>query len=108
MTKYVFFYVGGGMPETEEESAKILKAWEDWFTDLGPAVVDGGYPFSPMAKSVASDGSVSDGPVGTMSTGYSIVEADSLDAATEMAKGCPNLMTGGQVSVYETLELDMG
>jgi hypothetical protein len=43
-----------------------------------------------------------------MSTGYSIVEAASLDAATEMAKGCPNLMTGGQVSVYETLELDMG
>ena len=29
MTKYVFFYVGGGMPETEEESAKIMKAWED-------------------------------------------------------------------------------
>jgi hypothetical protein len=105
MTKYVFFYVGGGMPESEEETAKVMKAWEDWYTDLGPAVVDGGYPFSPMAKSVASDGTVSEGPVGTMSSGYTIVEAESLDAAAEMARSCPNLMNGGQVSVFETIEV---
>jgi hypothetical protein len=102
MTKYVFFYLGGGMPETEEESAKVLKAW---FTGLGHAVVDGGYPFSPMAKSVARDGTVKDGPAGTMSSGYSIVEAESLDAAAEMAKGCPNLASGGEVSVFETIEV---
>lgn len=105
MTKYVFFYLGGGMPETEEESAKVLKAWEDWFTGLGPAVVDGGYPFSPMAKSVARDGTVKDGPAGTMSSGYSIVEAESLDAAAEMAKGYPNLASGGEVSVFETIQI---
>ena len=93
------------MPETEEESAKVMKAWEDWYTDLGPAVVDGGYPFGPTAKSVASDGTVSEGPVGTMSSGYTIVEADSLDAAAEMARGCPILMNGGEVSVFETIEV---
>ena len=105
MTKYVFFYVGGGMPESEEESAKVLKAWEDWFTDLGPAVVDGGYPFSPTAKSVVNNGTVKDGPAGTMSSGYSIVEAESLEAAAEMAKGCPTLASGGEVSVFETIEV---
>jgi hypothetical protein len=55
-----------------------------------------------MAKSIASDGTVSDGPVGTMASGYSIIKADSLDAAVEMAKGCPVLQGGGQISVYET------
>jgi hypothetical protein len=105
MTKYVYFYVGGGMPETEEESAKVMKAWEDWYKDLGSALVDGGYPFGPMAKSVASDGTVSDGPAGTMSSGYTIVEAASLDDAAEMAKGCPNLLSGGQVSVFETFDV---
>ena len=33
--------------------------------------------------------------------GYSIVKADSLDEATEMAKGCPALEFGGMVEVRE-------
>ncbi len=106
MTKYVYFYVGGGMPETEAETAQVLQAWENWYKDLGPAVVDGGYPFTPMAKSVASDGSVKDGPAGTMSSGYSIVEAESFDAAVKMAKGCPILSSGGEISVFETIEMN--
>lgn len=106
MTKYVYLYIGGGMPETEEDSAVVLKAWEDWFTGLGPAVVDGGYPFTPIAKSITSAGLVNDGPSGSLSTGYSIVEASSMDAAVEMAKGCPHLKSGGDVSVYETIEMN--
>jgi hypothetical protein len=64
--------------------------------------VDGGNPFTPIAKSIASDGTVSDGPVGTMATGYTIMSADSLDAVVEQAKSCPVLQSGGQVTVYET------
>jgi hypothetical protein len=37
-------------------------------------------------------------------SGYSIVEAPSLEAATKMAKGCPILRSGGQVAVYETFD----
>jgi len=37
-----------------------------------------------------------------MASGYSIIKADSLSAAVEMAKGCPILQSGGQISVYET------
>ena len=40
--------------------------------------------------------------MGPRATGYSIVEAGSIDTATEFAKGCPVLSTGGQVTVYET------
>ena len=90
------------MPETEEQQATVLKAWDDWYGALGESIVDGGAPFSPMAKSVNADGAVNDGPVGTAASGYTIVKADSLDVATEMAKGCPVLTDGGSVSVYET------
>ena len=38
-------------------------------------------------------------------TGYSILEADSLDAAVTLAKGCPVLQGGAGVSVYETFEV---
>lgn len=101
MADFVLLYSGGSMPESEAESAAVLEAWNAWYGKLGEAVVDGGNPFTPVAKSIASDGTVSDGPVGSMATGYSIVRAGSLDEAVEMAQGCP-VLQGGQISVYET------
>jgi len=38
-------------------------------------------------------------------TGYSIVSADSLDSAVELAKGCPVLEIGGAVDVYEAIAM---
>ena len=46
MAKYLLLYGGGSMPETEAEMAAVTKAWTDWFTELGPAVVDPGNPFN--------------------------------------------------------------
>jgi hypothetical protein len=74
------------MPESEEEQAAIMKAWTEWFGGLGSAIKDMGNPFTPMAKGVSGDGSISNGPVGTMATGYSIVQAESLDRAVDIAK----------------------
>jgi len=105
MAKYVLIYTGGSMPETEAEMAAVLQAWGAWYGGLGSAIVDGGNPFSPQAKSITSAGAVNDGPVGTMATGYTILAADSLDAAVGMAQGCPILQAGGQISVYETFEV---
>ena len=105
MAKFVLLYAGGGMPETEEETAKVMKAWEDWYTKLGAAVLDPGDPFTPVAKSVASDGTVSDGPAGSMASGYTILEAGSLDEAANMGKSCPILQSGGSISVYETIQM---
>lgn len=102
MANFVLLYTGGGMPETEAEQAAVMQAWGVWYGKLGSAVVDGGNPFTPVAKSIASNGTVSDGPVGTMATGYTIIKADSMDAAAEMAKSCPVLQSGGQITVYET------
>jgi hypothetical protein len=64
-----------------------------------------GNPFTPRAKRIAIDGSVSDGSVGTMASGYSILKAASLDAAVEMARGCPVLQGGAQISVFETFQV---
>lgn len=105
MAKYLLLYSGGGMPETEEETAKVLKAWEAWYGELGEAVVDPGNPIGPAAKSVGSDGTVSDGPAGTMATGYTIIEAESLDAAAKMAQSCPVLQGGADISVFETFDV---
>ena len=102
MANFVLIYSGGsGMAPTPAEQAATLKTWEAWFTKLGPAVVDMGSPFSPAVKHVVAGGKVGDGPAGTLSGGYSILKADSLGAATELAKGCPVLQGDGKVTVYE-------
>jgi len=101
VTDYVLLYGGGSMPETEAAQADVMKAWDSWFSTLGPALKDGGNPFTPMARRIAADGTVSDGAPGAAS-GYSIIQADSLDEATEMAKGCPVVQGGASITVYET------
>ncbi len=105
MANFVLLYSGGSMPESEAEQAAVMQAWTAWFGRLGSALVDGGNPFTGQAKSIASNGKVSDSPVGTMANGYSILKADSLGAAVELAKGCPVLQGGGQITVYETFNV---
>ena len=101
MADYVLLYSGGQMPETDEDRATVMKAWDGWMHQLGPALKDGGNPFTPgAAKTITADGALRDGAGST--SGYSILTADSLDAATEMAKGCPVLQGGAQIEVYET------
>lgn len=105
MANYLLLYHGGKMPESEAEQKAVMDDWIAWYTKLGSAVVDAGNPFSPMAKSVASDGKVSDGPAGSMASGYTVIKADSLDAAAAFAKSCPVLKGGASISVFETFDV---
>jgi hypothetical protein len=105
MAKFVLLLIGGTEPQGEAEQAAVMQAWTDWFTTLGENVVDPGNPFSSTVKHLTSNGTVNDGPLGARATGYSIIQADSLEAATQRAKSCPHLMSGGQITVYETFEV---
>ncbi len=105
MANYLLLYTGGGnMAPTQAERDAILQAWTAWFSKLGSSLIDAGNPFSGKAKSIARGGKTSDGSVGTLAPGYSIIKADSLDAAVELAKGCPQLKDGN-VTVYETFQV---
>lgn len=99
MANFVLVFHGGSMPETPEENARVLQAWADWFATLGTALVDAGNPAS-RTRTIATDGSVSDDPAGP--SGYSIIKADSLDDAVELAKSCPVLQGGASLQVVET------
>lgn len=102
MPKYIFAYHGGKMPETEEEGARVMKAWQDWYADMGGAVADGGAPVGP-SKTVSASGVADDGGANPLS-GYTLVNADSMEAAVEMAKGCP-ILDHGTVEVAEALPM---
>ena len=108
MANYLLLYSGGGaMPEDEAEMKKGLQDWTDWYTRLGKAVVDEGKPFTPQAKSITSNGHINVGAVECMASGYTIIKAESLDAAVALARSCPILKLEGNISVYETFDMMM-
>ena len=99
---FVFAYKGGSMAETPEAQEAAMKAWGEWFGTLGSAVVEMGNPFGP-STAVQADGSSGTATAGL--SGYSAVEADSLELAAKLAGGCPILANGGSVEVYEAIEM---
>jgi hypothetical protein len=100
---YLLLYSGGKMPETEEEQAAVMKAWTDWFGQLGGDLKDGGNPFTPNARGISADGSV--GAPKLEASGYSVIKAESIDDAVSKAKGCPVFQGGASLTVFETFEV---
>ena len=104
MTNFVLLYTGGGMPETEEMTAAVMADWGAWYGKMGEAVVDGGNPFG-NAKHVGADGAADGAASSPPATGYTIISAESLDAAVEAVTDHPHIKYGGQVSVHETFQM---
>lgn len=103
MAKYIFAYHGGGMPETPEEGERQMALWQEWYGELGASIVDGGAPVG-KSKTVSNGGSVADDGGANPLSGYTVVEAESFDAAVQMAKGCP-ILENGSVEVAECIEM---
>lgn len=113
MTEFTLLYRGGDLRRhSPEEIQKIYQKWAAWFEDLKKknALVAIGHPLEKETLIVQSDKSVSDGPFAEAKDvvgGYSIVSADSLKAAAELAKGCPILERGGSVEVRPNMPLNV-
>ncbi len=102
MPNYIIAYHGGNKPETPEEGVKHMAKWKAWVGGLGDAAVN---PAIPLGKSkTVSSGGVSDDGGSNPLSGFSIVKADSMDGALEMAKGRPHL-EHGTIEVAEVMEM---
>lgn len=103
MPQYMITYLGGNHPSSPEEGQKHFTKYMGWLSDLGEAAVS---PANPLkdTTTINPDGSVTSGGTTTMS-GFTVVEADSLDAALAMAKTCPFLEIGGSLEVSELMEM---
>ncbi|HVY51911.1 MAG TPA: hypothetical protein VHA07_10185 [Devosia sp.] len=104
MTKFLFAYHGGDQPASPAEGEKVTKAWMDWIGGLGKAMIDPGNP-TAGSKTILPGGKVSSNGADHAVTGYSIVEAKSLDDAMKMAKSCPQLAANGTVEVAEIVPI---
>ncbi len=102
MPNYMLAYHGGKMPETPEEGAAVMEKWGAWLGGMGEAVVDGGNPVG-VSKTVSASGVTNDGGANPLS-GYSIIQAESMEAATQLAAGCP-IIEHGTVEVAEIIPM---
>jgi hypothetical protein len=104
MSKYLYLYRGPATPMedfTAEQSAEQMRAWGEWMGRVGPALADGGAPFAARTA-VCDDGSA---PAPGDLNGYTIVEADSLDAARELVGQHPFLSEGKGRFTIDIFEL---
>ena len=103
MAQYVIVYFGGNQPATPEEGKQHFAKYMEWLSALGDAAIS---PANPLknTSTVHPDGSVTSGGNSTMS-GFTIIEAESIDTALAAAKQCPFLEIGGTLEVSELAAL---
>lgn len=106
MTKFVFIYhapmtPAEATPPAPEQMEAVMGEWNAWAQRVGSGLVDFGTPLDGGVR-VTNDGT---SPSTREVAGYSIIEAESKDAALELAKGHPHLaMPGGcEIEVHEAL-----
>ncbi len=97
MSNYVLAFHGrpDRTPQPGEE-----EAWGAWFGSLGSAIADFGNRVGATRTLSAQPGP---GPDGRVLTGYVVITAADLNAATELASGCPGLAHGVDVEVAEVV-----
>lgn len=89
-----------------EEMQNSMKKWMDWMGNFAAQnkLIDRGNRLHSEGKLVNPGNIITDGPYADIKEligGYTLVRAESLDDATEMAKNCPILDIGGTVEVRE-------
>ena len=105
MARYLLLYSGDQTIASREEQDRMLEEWVAWYEKLGAAIADGGDPVG-ASKHISGPGvPAQDGPGGMPASGYTVIEADSLDAAAAICADHPHLAYGGSVHIFETIDL---
>jgi hypothetical protein len=103
MAQYMITYPGGDRPSSSEEGKEHMAKYMQWLSSLGDSGVS---PANPLkgTSTVNPNGSVTAGGTTSMS-GFSIIEAESMEAALAVAKACPFLEIGGSLEVSELMKM---
>ena len=102
MAQFGFLYLGEPQFDDPDEAKAHQKQWFDYIAGLGDAVVTPGMPMSPATR-ITADG-IEPAPTEGRLTGLTVVEAESMEAAVEMAKTCP-FVEVGTVDVVQIFQM---
>ncbi len=106
MANFMLIFRGGNSAgDSPEQMQQHMQKWFAWFDGLSKSGVfkGQGAPLEPGGKVLrGARKTVSDGPFAEAKDvvgGYAIVEAKDLEAAVEIARGCPTYEKDGAVEV---------
>lgn len=98
MKKFVFLYNVGNEDENTKEHMDL---WMSWFHSISKSVVDIGSPLVG-GKEVRAHKTIDVTLDKGMVSGYSIINAPDMQAAIELANGCPNK---NGLKIYESVPM---
>lgn len=105
MSRFVYIYhapatPADATPPSPEQMEAVMAQWGAWAGKVGDGLVDFGTPLAGGVRVTADGTSPSTRDV----AGYSIIEAEDIDAAIALARDHPHLqMPGGcEIEVHET------
>lgn len=113
MAEFVYLYRGGERPQSPAQGQQVMQKWVAWMKELseGGHMIDRGQPLERSGKIVRGGSkSVTDGPFAEAKDvigGFTLIRADDIAQAAELAKGCPILERGGDVEVRPVMQMTM-
>jgi len=112
MSEFLFLYRPPEGPAlSPQQMAEVMPRWTAWMKGLDENghIKAPGNPLQRSGKLVKGrERSVTDGPFAEAKdviNGYTLIEADDLAQAAELAKGCPMLEGGGSVEVRPVMRM---
>jgi hypothetical protein len=96
MKRFVFLHYGYETPTPE-----IMDAWGKWFASIGDRTVENVGPFGPGREITHTGTRELPHDMGA-TTGFTIINAEGIDEAEEIAKDCPIITS---IRVYEVMSM---
>ncbi len=103
MSNFMIAYYGGNKPSSKEEGMAQMAKWQAWIEGLGDTIINPGTPL--MGTKIVTSNNVQDDNEPSSMNGFSVIKAESIEAAIEIAKSDPFLDINGTIRVSQMMEM---
>ncbi|OCX54778.1 transcription initiation protein [Mucilaginibacter sp. PPCGB 2223] len=115
MKDFVLLFRNAGEPMntlSPQQMQTLMTDWQNWMGSMAAQdkLSNSGYRLSTEGNTLKANNVVTDGPYAEIKeilTGVTIIKADTLEEANQLAKGCPILKVGGSVEVRGVIVMNM-
>ena len=102
MAQFIIVYLGDEQPANPEEAKEHMEKYREWLKSLDDSLVSALNPLKDthvVGANGATNGS------STAMSGFTIIEASSIEAAVELSRSCPFMDIGGTLEVSELMQM---